>query len=270
MNDPVGVTLDSAGNLYVADAGNSRVRKISNSVIATIAGNGTQGYSGDGGAATSASLNQAQGMAVDSAGNLFIADVGNNVIRKVSNGVITTVAGGGQSVGIGDGGPAPSARLETPFSVALDSAGRLYVTDSSGRVRLLTPSPGTPEINPGGIVPNDSTTSTIQSGSWISIYGSDLARGTAVWTVNFPTSLSGTSVDIDNKQAYLWYVSPTQINLQVPDDNATGTVSVAVTTLSGTATSTVTLASARPIVQFARETAKRRGGRDRDYASGKL
>jgi uncharacterized protein (TIGR03437 family) len=86
----------------------------------------------------------------------------------------------------------------------------------------------------------------VQPGSWASIYGSNLASGTAIWNNDFPMSLGGTSVTIDNKPAFLWYVSPTQINLQVPDDTAAGTVSVAVTTGSGTATSTVTLAAYGP------------------------
>jgi uncharacterized protein (TIGR03437 family) len=91
-------------------------------------------------------------------------------------------------------------------------------------------------------VPVGSTISTISPGSWISIYGSNLASTTATWTGNFPTSLGSVNVLIDGKAAYLSYVSPTQINAQVPDDAKYGTVSVQV----GTATSTVTLAQFSP------------------------
>jgi uncharacterized protein (TIGR03437 family) len=95
-------------------------------------------------------------------------------------------------------------------------------------------------------VPNDGAVSAIQSGSWISIFGSDLASATALWNGDFPQSLGGTSVTIDNKSAYLWFVSPEQINLQVPNDAATGVVGVVVTTASGSASSTVTLATYAP------------------------
>jgi uncharacterized protein (TIGR03437 family) len=103
-----------------------------------------------------------------------------------------------------------------------------------------------PTITPNGIGPNDSSATTIEAGEWVSIYGVNLAGASATWTNNFPTSLGGTSVTIDGKQAYLWYVSPTQINLQVPDDTATGPVNVVVTTPNGTASSIVTLAQFAP------------------------
>jgi trimeric autotransporter adhesin len=71
--EPVGVAVDSAGNLYIAEGEDSRIRKVSNGVIITVAGNGTSGFGGDNGPATSASLS-AMGIAVDRAGNLYIAD----------------------------------------------------------------------------------------------------------------------------------------------------------------------------------------------------
>jgi len=81
MNYPWGVTVDPAGNVYIADSNNNRVRKVSNGVIATVAGNGSQGFSGDGGPATSAQLWNPAGVAVDSAGNLYIADYFDGRIR---------------------------------------------------------------------------------------------------------------------------------------------------------------------------------------------
>jgi len=80
----------------------------------------------------------------------------------------------------------------------------------------------------------------------VSVYGTNLASGNATWNGDFPTSLGGASVTVNNKPAALWFVSPTQINLQAPDDTATGLVNVVVTTGAGTATSTVTLAQASP------------------------
>ena len=86
----------------------------------------------------------------------------------------------------------------------------------------------------------------IQPGEWVSIYGTNLASGTVAWTGNFPTSLGGTSVTINGRAAYLSFVSPTQISLQAPSDNATGSVPVIVTTASGSSTSAVTLAQVGP------------------------
>ena len=98
-----------------------------------------------------------------------------------------------------------------------------------------------PVISSGGIVP-----SSIEPGEWVSIYGNNLAPGIANWNGDFPTSLNGTRVAIDGRPAYLEYASPTQINLQVPDDTATGAVSVVVTTPVGSVTSTATLAPFSP------------------------
>jgi sugar lactone lactonase YvrE len=144
LGDPYGVTVDSTGNLYIADSSNSEVRKVTTStgIISLLAGNGTWGYSGDGGAASSAQLYFPTGVAVDSSGNVYIADEGNNAIRKVvvSTGVITTVAGGKNGFS-GDGGPATAARLSYPVGVAVTPGGVLYITDASNnRVRSVSTS----------------------------------------------------------------------------------------------------------------------------------
>ncbi len=105
---------------------------------------------------------------------------------------------------------------------------------------------GPPFITPAGVVPLFSKATAIQPGEWVSIYGTNLAGSAVTWEGNFPTSLGGTSVTIDGKAAYLWYVSPRQINLQAPNDTATGSVPVIVTTARGTYRLTVTLAGVAP------------------------
>src|ERR1700676_4722780 len=131
LDTPLGIAVDDAGNLYIAEFG-SHVRKVTpNGIIQTIAGTGVEGYSGDGGLATQALLNEPRGLAVDSAGNLYIADTGNNVIRRVSpDGFITTFAGNGQAGYSGDRGLATSAQLNFPTHIAVDTAGSLYIADS--------------------------------------------------------------------------------------------------------------------------------------------
>ncbi len=146
-----GVAADGAGNVYFADTANNVVWEVAakTGIASVVAGNGTPGYSGDGGAATSAMLNGPNSVAVDGSGNLYIADTHNNVIRKVTaaTGEIATFAGDGQpgyfGGNLGDGGPAIDAQLNAPGSVALDSAGNLYIADTgNNRVRLVTASTG--------------------------------------------------------------------------------------------------------------------------------
>jgi uncharacterized protein (TIGR03437 family) len=187
-----------------------------------------------------------KGVTVDMGGNVYFTAP--TWIRKVTpDGIVSSIAGNGYLGYSGDGGPATDGTLNNPTLLAADSAGRIYVADTNNNaVRMLTPATAAPSISPAGVVPASSTVNTIQAGQWVSIYGSKLAGTTATWTGNFPTTLGGTSVTIDGKPAYLSYVSPTQINLQAPDDGATGTVPVAVTTATGTATSTVTLARVAP------------------------
>jgi uncharacterized protein (TIGR03437 family) len=139
---PVGIALDTAGNLFIADSGNERIRKVSaNGTIATVAGNGSFQFSGDGGPATSAAVGFPQAVALDASGNLFIADPFNDRVRKVStSGIITTVAGGGGSGLSGDGGPATSAFL-VPSGLAVDVFGNLFVADTGNdRIRKISTS----------------------------------------------------------------------------------------------------------------------------------
>jgi uncharacterized protein (TIGR03437 family) len=252
LNNPTALTVTSAGDIYFADQFNHRIRKIAvDGTITTVAGNGTAGFSGDGGPAVSATLNYPGGMTVDAAGNLYFNDDINFRTRRISTtGTITTIAGNGVQGFAGDGGSATTAALSGNFGVAIDVAGNLFIADSTNnRIREVygAAAPGpTPAIKSGGVVPIYSSATTIQPGSWISIFGANLASAVANWNNDFPNTVGGTSVTIDGKLAYIWYVSPIQINLQAPDDLKTGIVNVVLTTATGTATSTVTLGQFGP------------------------
>ncbi len=148
LSCPLGLDIDAAGNLYVADTFNNVIRKIdtgSPRIITTVVGNGVGGYSGDGGPATSASLNSPDRVTVNGAGNFFISDSGNQVIRRVDGTTknIATFAGNGQFAFAGDGGPALSASFATPVGVVVGPQGNLYVGDLyNNRVRKVLLNPG--------------------------------------------------------------------------------------------------------------------------------
>lgn len=171
LNYPQGIALDSAGNLYIADMLNQRVRKVDvHGTISTVAGNGTAGHSGDGGPAISAQLNNPGDVAVDHGGNLYVLEYQGSQIRKVSpEGIISTVAidvpgahamafdaegflyvaavrtvvkvlSNGTTETIAGPGKGIDAYFNQLWSIAVDHAGRVFVSDIAGNtVRMLEP-----------------------------------------------------------------------------------------------------------------------------------
>jgi sugar lactone lactonase YvrE len=226
LDGPEAVAVDDSGNVFITDSFNQRIRKVNGStgIITTIAGNGTAGYSGDGGPATAAKLNNPIGIALDKNGYLYISDCLNQRIRVVEPLThfiqkIHTVAGNGTLGFSGDGGPAASAELNYPQSIATDNLGDLYIADySNNRIRKVTNVLGS--INPitdaepsAKVYPNPNNGSfqlvinnyqSVIHGT-VEIYN---MLGEKIYSKSFSTINSLLSIDISSKSAgvYLYRV----------------------------------------------------------------
>lgn len=135
FNGPTGIAVDTTGVIYVSDQSNNRIRKIVDSNVSTFAGS-TWGYIDDIG--TAARFQYPAGIAIDKTGNLYVADSNSHRIRKITPaGVVTTFAGSGYT-GLVDG-TGTAARFNFPSGIAVDSAGVVYVADTSNeRIRKIT------------------------------------------------------------------------------------------------------------------------------------
>ncbi|MFN0123741.1 MAG: HYR domain-containing protein [Blastocatellia bacterium] len=146
LNNPTGLGLDNAGNLYIADTGNHRVRRVDagSGFMSTVTGNGAAGFAGDNGPAENGQVNTPADVSVDGRGNIFIADQGNQRIRRISSatGRIRTVAGTGQTGFAGDGGPAADALLSVPNAILADSGGNNILFSDSANLRIRRLSAG--------------------------------------------------------------------------------------------------------------------------------
>jgi hypothetical protein len=137
FNNPYGITVDASGNVYVGDTGNKKIRKVTASgIVTTLAGSGVAGAAD--GTGITASFNSPAGVSADISGNVYVADKSNNKIRKVTaDGVVTTLAGSG-TAGTADG-TGTVASFNTPFGVATDAAGNVYVADTyNQKIRKIT------------------------------------------------------------------------------------------------------------------------------------
>ena len=180
---PTAAVKDASGNIYFAAQDTAYVYKLSSTgVLSVFAGQGYGGYGGDGGPAAKALLGGVTGLAFDSKGNLYFADAVGTRIRVVNMGSTTitiggqaikagniaTVAGNGtkcDKAGVcGDGGPALKANLNLPESVALDSAGNIYIADmTDNRIRVVNV--GAKAITVAGVTINPNDIQTVAGNS---------------------------------------------------------------------------------------------------------
>jgi uncharacterized protein (TIGR03437 family) len=235
LRKPAGLALDSGGNLYIADQANHRIRKVSNGIITTIAGTGQPDFSGDNGPAEAAALNTPMDVKVDSHGNIYIADMLNQRIRRIdTSGTITTIAGTGQ-IGRGpDGITATSSDLNFPAGLALDSNDDLYIVDWQNYLIRKVSFPSKPVVNAGGIVNGASFVSPVAPGSLFSIFGSNLTVSTATAaTAPWAGQLADVSVKVNGVSIPLNFVSPHQINAQLPFETSAGDATLSVTNSAG-------------------------------------
>jgi sugar lactone lactonase YvrE len=140
FNGPDGIAVDSSGNVYVADYSNDLIRKITpGGVVSTLAGQaGVAGSTN--GTGTAASFNGPSGVAVDSSGNVYVADHQNDLIRKITPGGVVSTYAGQAGVAGNTNGPLSSALFSLPSSLAVDSAGNLYVSEFGNQlIRKITP-----------------------------------------------------------------------------------------------------------------------------------
>ncbi|MEI8404029.1 MAG: fibronectin type III domain-containing protein [Actinomycetes bacterium] len=157
LHGPSGVAVDTSGNVYIADTVNSYVEKVTPAgILSIVAGTGSSGAPAAG-TGTNSHLNRPRGVAVDTSGNVYIADTDNNRIEKVTQaGQLSIIAGTGTG-GAPTAGTAMSSQLKTPYDVAVDTSGNLYIADTGNDVVEKVTSAGVLSIAAGTGTPGTPT-----------------------------------------------------------------------------------------------------------------
>ena len=139
LRSPVGMVIDSKENIFIADSGNNAIRKVTLSgEVTTFAGSANSGVSGtNDGVGSVARFNRPTGLVLDSSDNLYVTDNYGVIIRRITpQGVVTTIAGSGAN-GTNDG-PGRTAKFNSPFQIAVDDNGNLYVTEvNNNKIRFI-------------------------------------------------------------------------------------------------------------------------------------
>lgn len=229
LSDPQGVGVDSKGSLYIADTGNNRVieasaggaitpvAQISKPVAVALDANGNMWVSestniskisSDGSVSVVLNgLNAPGGLAFDSSGDLIFAETGVNAIRQfTAAGTLSTLAGTGAAGFSGDGGPASAAQLNSPFGLAVDSTGTVWIADQgNNRIRTLTPAES---------VANSTAPLTIANAA--SMLAGSIAPNEIVTIFGSGFDPTHTQILFDGNPATIFYTNSTQINALAP------------------------------------------------------
>lgn len=280
LNAPVGVAVDSAGNVYIADSNNNAIREVSGGNISTVtggtlhhpcsvavgpsntlyvadtdgrrvvflssgnatvfAGNGDFGFSGDSGLAVNAELYDPFGVAVDSAGYVYIADTFNSRIRKVSADGVITTIAG--SGRLGYSGDGGSATSASLYFP------RDVAVDSAGNVYVSDEinnvirllQPVAPVISGNAVVNAANFTPQISPGALATVFASNITGVTASASAPLPPSLAGVSVSVNGVNAPILYATSTQVNFQVPWGTNVGSATLTISS-NGVVGNTVTV-----------------------------
>jgi uncharacterized protein (TIGR03437 family) len=249
---PVDVAVDGAGALFIVDRVNKRIRKVNTSgVISTFAfdaiGGGKEGDPFN-------PLVTFNGITIDAAGNLYVSSQADNQIRKFTPdggwtmfaGLTTTSSG---SYDTGDGGGATGINIYSPFGLAFDRAGNLYVADANAhRVLMISPYRSASNVSAASYAGPE-----VGSESIVTAFGNNLAASSQTATaLPLPVTLAGTTVRVRDsagveQYAPLFFVSPAQINYQIPPGLAYGPALITITNNSGAVfTGSVQIVNAAP------------------------
>ena len=235
-----GIHADSNGDLYVTDQTGNTIWKLvlnSPSGLVIVSGNNQTAASG---------ADLPQPLRVQVNGRAGVSVAGSTVNYVVTSGAATLSAGSSQTDETGAAAVTAKLGAAGPVVITATIAGtslsvQFNLTSTGGGSGTCTL--GTPVIASIGSLTDFGSLGTFNSGSWLEIKGTNLATGARLWEgkdfqgSNAPTSLDGTSVTINGKPAFVYYISGTQVNVQAPADAATGSVPVAVTNCAGTSAS---------------------------------